>query len=70
MVSEGGIHKDASVIPVKVELLEMVVPERHVRSIQNTQPRYDKPNPMPLLLDAKTVVGTMPAPRVIGPVLP
>ena len=48
----------------------MVVPERYVRSIPNTQPRYDKPNPMPLLLDAKTVVGTMPAPRVIGPVLP
>jgi hypothetical protein len=53
MVSEGGIPKDASVIPVKVELLEMVVPERYVRSIPNTQPRYDKPNPMPLLLDEK-----------------
>ena len=70
MVSEAGIPKDASVIPVKVELLEMVVPERYVRSIPNTQPRYDKPNPMPLLLDEKTLVGTMPAPRVIDPVIP
>ena len=59
-----------SVIPLKVELLLMVAPETHEGSIPNTQLRYDKPNPMPLLLDAKTVVGTMPAPRVIGPVLP
>ena len=59
-----------SVIPLKVGLLEMVVPETHEGSIPNTQTRYDKPNPMLLLLDEKTVVGTMPAPRVIDPVLP
>ena len=38
-------------LKVEVELLLMVVPETHKGSIPNTQPRYDKPNPMPLLLD-------------------
>ena len=69
---EAGIPKDASVIPLKVEveLLLMVVPETYEGSIPNTQPRYDKPNPMPLLIDEETVVDTMPAPRVVGPVIP
>ena len=55
---------------MEVELLLMVVPETYEGSIPNTQPRYDEPNPVPLLLDEETVVDTMPAPRVIGPVIP
>ena len=69
-VPVAGIPKDASVRPGKVELLEMVVPERYVRSIANSLELYSIPNPVPLLLDEKAKVGTMPAPRVVGPVIP
>lgn len=69
-VPVAGIPKDASIIPVKVELLEMVVPKRYMRSIPNSPELYASPKAMPLLLDEKAKVGTMPAPRVVGPVIP
>ena len=71
-IPELGIPKDASDIPVKVELLLIVVPETYVESITKTPAPYIRAEPMPLSLDEvmpPLIVGIMPAPRVVGPVM-
>ena len=67
-IPELGIPKDARVIPVKVELLKMEVPETYVGSITNKLILYMSNELMPLSLDDDKEVGIMPAPRVVGPV--
>ena len=68
-VPEVVIPKDASDIPLKVELLLMVAPETYVESIVKTLATYMRAELMPLSLDEKRRVGVMPAPRVVGPVM-
>ena len=68
-VPEAGIPKDASDIPLKVELLKMGAPEAYVVSIPKISQIHSKADAMPLSLDEKAKVGTMSAPRVVGPVI-
>ena len=68
-VPEVVIPKDASDIPLKVELLKMEVPEAYVGSIVKTLEPYMRAELMPLSLDDERLVGVMPAPRVVGPVM-
>ena len=71
-VPELGIPKDASDIPVKVELLRMDVPEAYVESIAKILIEYMRAKLMSLSLDEgmpPLLVGIMPTPRVVGPVM-
>ena len=68
-IPELGIPKDARVMPVKVELLKMEAPEAYVESIRKKLAKYMRAELMPLSLDEKRMVGVMPAPRVVGPVM-
>ena len=56
-------------MPVKVELLKMEAPEAYVESIRKKLAKYMRAELMPLSLDEKRMVGVMPAPRVVGPVM-
>ena len=70
-----GIPKDASDIPLKVELLKMEAPEMYVSLTAKRAGEelligslYMNNEPMPLSLDDDKEVGIVPAPRVLGPV--